>query len=153
MGIKDLSIRPLKTEDVETLDRFRRGYDAAYLELPHGMAGPGMETAVVEKAGKIIGSLTGIKAVVCDPFIHDPEADGVDVFAGVLMLERVLAYNAQIGGAIDSYIAVPKQLKAYIEMVKRAGYSETCENCVIMRRPLIPDVVPLIEHERTDVSK
>jgi len=117
MGIKDLSIRPLKTEDVETLDRFRRGYDAAYLELPHGMAGAGLETAVVEKAGKIIGSLTGIHAVVCDPFIHDPEADGVDVFAGVLMLERTLAYNAQIGGAIDSYIAIPKQLKAYIETV------------------------------------
>lgn len=147
MSIKDLFVRPLKIEDVETLDRFRRGYDAAYLELPHGMAGPGMETAIVEKSGKIIGSLTGIHAVVCDPFIHDPEADGVDIFAGVLMLERTLAYNAQLGGAIDSYIAVPLQLTAYIEMVKRAGYSVTCENCVILRRPLTPDVVPLIENE------
>lgn len=148
MSIKDLSIRPLKAEDVEQLDLFRRGYDAAYLELPHGMAGPGVETAVAEKDKKIVGSLTGIHAVVFDPYIHDPEINGPDVFAAVFMLERTLAYNAQVGGAVDGYIAVPKQLTAYIDMVKRAGYIETCENCVILRRPLIPDVVPLIENEQ-----
>ena len=147
MSITGLHIRPLKIEDVEQLDLFRRNYTAGWLELPHGMAGPGVETAVVEKDGKLLGSLTGIDCVVFDPFIHDPAARGTDVFPAVLMLERVLAYSAQARGAIDGYIAIPKQLTEYIAMVERAGYTETCQECVIMRRPFVKEVVPLIENE------
>lgn len=144
---KDFNIRPLREEDVDQLDSFRRSFGTAWLELPHGMAGNGIETAVAEKRGKLIGSLTGLPVTVFDPFIHNPEADPVDVFAAVVMLERTLSYNALKGGAIDGYIAVPASDKDYIEICKKAGYEITCQDCVIMRRPLIPDVVPLLENE------
>lgn len=142
-----MNIRPVRTSDAEQLDLFRRSYLNGWLELPKGLSAPGVETAVAEKDGKTIGSLTGTSAVLLDPFIHDPEAKGTDVFAAVLALERVLTYNAQVGGAVDAYIAVPEQETAYLDMVKRCGYSVTCERCVILRRPLTPDTVRLLEEE------
>lgn len=144
---KNLTIRPLRAEDVGQLDAFRRTFQTAWLELPHGMAGEGVETAVAEKNGEIIGSLTGVGAVVMDPFIRNPNARGVDIFAAVVALERALAYNARKGGIVDAYIAVPKGDTEYIEICKKAGYDVTCQDCVILRRPLIPDVVPLLEDE------
>lgn len=148
MGIfSKLNIRPVRKEDVAQLDTFRRQYKDAWLEVPHGLSGTGVETAVAEKDGKLIGSLTAIGAVLMDPFIHDPEAVGVDVYAAVVALERALAYQAQKSGLVDAYIAVPRQSKEYIEICKKSGYEITCENCVIMRRPLRPDTVSLLEHE------
>lgn len=149
MILRDLNVRPIQYEDVAVLNRLRRLYPDAFLEIPHGWTGDGIETAVAEKDGKLIGSLTGISAVVCDPFIHDPNAKGVDVFAAVYMLERALTYNAQRGGAVDSYIAVPDQLVEYHRIVERSGYQKTCEHCTIFRRPLRPDTTPLIENEIT----
>lgn len=147
MSLSQIKIRPLSVDDIDSLDRWRRLYRDAFLELPKGFSGVGVETAVAEKGGKLTSSLTGVHAVVCDPFIHDPAASGPDIFASVLMLERVLTYAAQTGGAVDSYIAVPKQLTEYIEIIKRCGYVLTCENCVILRRPLQPDSIPLLEDE------
>lgn len=152
-SLKDMNIRPIRESDVEQLDLFRREYLDAWLEIPKGFSGPGVETAVAEKGGKIIGSLTGVSAVLMDPFIHDKRASGSDIFSAVLALERVLAYKAQTGGALDSYIAVPEQATAYLEMVKRCGYSVTCERCVILRRPLVPDTVPLLENEPQAVTQ
>lgn len=146
-SLKDMNIRPIRESDVEQLDLFRRQYLAGWLELPHGFSASGVETAIAEKNGKIVGSLTGTNAVLFDPFIHDKNASGSDIFSAVLALERVLAYKAQTGGAMDGYIAIPEQETAYIEMVKRCGYSITCENCVILRRPLVPDTVALLENE------
>lgn len=147
MSLKEMNIRPVRTSDAEQLDLFRRSYLNGWLELPKGLSAPGVETAVAEKDGKPLASLTGTSAVLLDPFIHDPEAKGTDVFSAVLALERVLTYNAQVGGAVDAYIAIPVQEMAYIEMVKRCGYEITCTDCVIMRRPLVPDTVNLLENE------
>lgn len=148
MILKHLNIRPICKQDVEPLDQLRRRYLEAWLELPHGFDGiPGVETAVAEKHGKIIGSLTGTMAAVFDPFIHDPEASGPEIFSAVLALERVLAYNAQVGGAVDAYIAIPKSATKYIEMVERCGYTQTLQDCVVLRRPLVPDTVTLLENE------
>jgi hypothetical protein len=107
-----------------------------------------VETVVAEKNHKLLGSLTGTLGIVIDPFIHDPNAAGVDVFGAVYMMERVLAYKGQAAGAVDAYIAVPSGLKDYHEIVKRSGYVETCQNCTIFRRPLQPDTVALIEDEQ-----
>lgn len=148
-SLKDLNIRPIRKSDVEQLDLFRREYLEGWLELPHGFSAPSVETAVAEKNGKTLASLTATSAVLFDPFIHDKNASGSDIFSAVLALERVLAYKAQTGGAVDGYIAIPEQETAYIEMVKRCGYSVTCENCVILRRPFVPDTVPLLENEQT----
>jgi len=153
MILKEINIRPVRNADLAHLDRLRRLYPTAFLELPKGVGGPGVETAVAEKNGQLIGSLTGIAAVVCDPFIHDPNASGVDVFAAVYMLERALTYNAQRGGAVDAYIAVPSELKEYHRIVERSGYVATCQNCTIFRRPLLPDTVPLIENEATEPTQ
>lgn len=151
-SLKDMNIRPIKQSDVEQLDLFRREYLAGWLELPHGLSNTGVETAVAEKNGKIIGSLTGTNAVLFDPFIHDKSASGSDIFSAVLALERTLAYKAQSGGAMDGYLAIPRQETAYIEMVKRCGYTETCENCIILRRPFVPDTVALLENEQQAVT-
>lgn len=152
-SLKDMNIRPIRESDVEQLDLYRREYLEGWLEVPHGFSGLGVETAVAEKDGKIIGSLTGTSAVLMDPFIHDKRASGSDVFSAVLALERVLAYKAQTGGALDAYIAIPEQETAYIEMVKRCGYAVTCERCVILRRPLVPDTVALLENEQPAVTQ
>lgn len=137
-----MNIRPAKESDVEQLDKWRWQYTDADLEVVHGWQAPGVETAVAEKAGKIVGSLTAVSAVVIDPFVHDPDAYETDIYAAVVMLERTLAYRAQQTGAVDAYIAVPEQLKDYIEIVKRSGYEITCERCVILRRALVPETHP-----------
>ncbi|HEY6766649.1 MAG TPA: hypothetical protein VI386_17960 [Candidatus Sulfotelmatobacter sp.] len=143
---KALNVRPVRNEDLAQLDRWRRSYPDAFLELPHGVAGPGVETACAEKDGKLIGSLTAVSAVVMDPFIHDPAVTGADVYGAVLMLERALAYKAQ-PHATDAYIAIPSQIeKSYGAIVEKSGYIKTCENCTIYRRALRPDTVGLIEH-------
>src|ERR1700736_3949777 len=104
---KNINVRPARDGDLAQLDAWRRQYPSAFLELPHGVSGPGVETAAAEKNGKLIGSLTAVSAVVMDPFIHDAAAEGLDIYAAVYLMERALAYKAQDGGATDSYIAVP----------------------------------------------
>lgn len=151
--LKNISIRPIRSEDLATLDTWRRLYPDAFLELPKGVAANGVETAVAEKNGQLLGSLTGTLAIVCDPFIKNPDARRVDVFGAVYMLERTLAYRGQAAGAVDAYIAVPSPLKDYHEIVKRSGYIETCQNCTIFRRPLQPDTVPLLEDAQTERVK
>jgi hypothetical protein len=144
--LSNISLRPVRPEDLAQLDVWRRKYPDAFLELPKGVSAEGVETAVAEKNFRMIGSLTGTLAVLMDPFIHDVNATGPDVFAAVYMLERALAYKAQSNGAVDAYIAVPDKSTAYHSIVERAGYQKTCEHCTIFRRPLRPDTVTLIEH-------
>lgn len=144
--LKDINIRPVRNQDLAQLDAWRRQYPDAFLELPHGVSGPGVETAVADKAFRMVGSLTATMAVLMDPFIHDAGAYGVDIFAAVYMLDRALAYNAQKAGAVDAYIAVPDKSTAYHAIVSKAGYTKTCEHCTIFRRPLRPDTVALIEN-------
>lgn len=130
------------------LEMWRRGYWDGDLEVPHGFVGEKISTAVAEKDGKQIASLTGLLSVVLDPFIHDPNAANMDVISALIKLETALTYLAQADGAVDAYIAIPEQLTGYIRLLEGYGFKTTCQHCVIMRRPLIPDTVPLLGEER-----
>lgn len=147
MSIRDLSIHRLRDEEKETLEEWRHEYQPADLEIPHGYAGDGVETAVVDcpDTGVMMASLTGIKAVILDPLIRNPRiANGAEMVSAILMLERTLSYLGEQGGAVDSYIAVPDCLPQYQKIVESVGYEKTCVGCSIYRRPLRPDTVPLI---------
>lgn len=146
-----MGFRPVEDSDLEQLNKWRWEYTGADLEVVHGWEGKGVETAVAEKNGKVIGSLTGVQAVVIDPFVHDPAASGPDVYAAVVGLERILAYLGRLNGALDAYIAVPKYLTEYINIVKRSGYEVTCENCTILRRALVPESQKRLGPEREAV--
>lgn len=146
-----MNIRPIREDDIEQLDKWRWQYTDADLEVVHGWQAPGVETAIAEKNGEIIGSLTAVSAVVIDPFIHNPNASETDIYAAVVMLERALAYRAQQSGIVDAYVAVSAHLKDYIEIVKRSGYEVTCERCVILRRALVPETHPRLGLARETV--
>lgn len=146
MSIRDISVHRLRDAEVEILEEWRHEYKSADLEIPHGYAGAGIETAVAEtKDGVVLASMTGIKAVILDPLIRNSRiTNGAQMVSSILMLERTLSYLGEQGGAVDAYIAVPNQLADYKKIVESVGYVETCENCTIYRRPLRPDTVPLI---------
>jgi hypothetical protein len=149
--MKDVFVEPLSDMgDVKQLDLFRREYWDADLELTHDFktADGAVDTAVAKKGGKLISSLTGVRAIVLDPFIHDPQANPADLIYGLIKEETALTYNAQKYGAVDSYIAIPKQLEKYIRLLENYGYKRTVENCIVMRRPLRPDTVALLGPER-----
>jgi len=152
MSLKDLSIRPFAPGDAEQLDLFREQYWDANLEAPHGYVAQGVETAIAEKDGKIVGALTATKVVIFD-FIQQQSASATDRMAAVLMLERTLAYVAQQGGFTDAYIAVPSHLTDYIEIVKRCGYAETVQGCTVFRRPLRKEIVPYLGDARDAAGK
>lgn len=154
MGIKDISLRPLREEDIPQLDAARQNYWDANLEIPYGYNIPGsVETAVAEKDGEWQGALVATKVIVLD-FIKNAAAKGVDIFAAVFMLERALAYVAQNTGVTTSYLAIPSHLTEYIEMVKRCGYEVGFENCTILRRSLRQETMPSIGEARDgDVRK
>jgi hypothetical protein len=142
--MKHITLRPFSDSDVEQLDAWREKYWEADLELPKGYIAPGVETVLAEKKGRTLSALTATQAVVLDPLIRDPEAVPLDIMGALLKQEAALTYSAAMAGAVDAYIAVPVQLKAYIALLKTAGYEETVQNCVVMRRPLRPDTHPLL---------
>lgn len=151
MSITQLAVRPIRDEDVEQLDNFRRANWDADIEIPFGYVAPGVETAVAEKDGKLVGALTAVKTVVFD-FMRNPAALGIDIYAAVFMLERALAYVAQSGGVAAAYVAIPSHLTDYISMVERSGYKVACENCTILRRPLRKELSPSLGEERATIT-
>lgn len=153
MKMKDINIRPIQAGDVEQLELWRNEYWAGDLEIPFGYKRDGIETAVAEKNGVMLEALVAKKAVVLDPLILDPNADHYDAVAGLFLLERALTYSAQLGGAIESYIAVPDSLKDYHKIVEKAGYIKTVEKCTVFRRPLVPETLSLLGPERDAAIK
>lgn len=147
MSISDLSLRPIRNEDVEQLELFRKNYWDADVEIPFSYSAQGIETAVAEKAGKIIGAVTASAAVTFD-FVHALDASGPDVFAAVFLLERALALTAQKAGIATAYVAIPSHLTKYIEMVERCGYSKEFQDCVVLRRALRQETVTRLSDER-----
>lgn len=139
MSLKDISLRPFRTEDQETLESFRKTYPDADIQIPFGYAAKGVETAIAEKEGKIVGAVTGAAAITFD-FLHDSTASGPDIFASVFLLERAIALAAQKIGIPTAYVAIPSHLTEYIDMVKRCGYKLEFENCVVLRRPLQQEI-------------
>lgn len=144
-----LHLRPIEEGDLPQLELFRKNYWEANLELPWGYKALGVETCVAEKSTELIGSLTATGVVVLD-FVHNPASSGPDVFAAVLAMERALTYEAQKNGFTTSYVAIPKQLTSYIDMVKRCNYQDGFEDCVILRRQLRKSSVPSLGDERGD---
>lgn len=148
-AFKNLNVRPLRDGDIGQLLAWRRAYLEGDLELPHGWKLPqGVETAVAEKNGLLLSSMTATQAVILDPLIRNPVAGGMDMVTAIYALERALTYQAQIVGAVDAYIAVPSQLEEYHKIVENAGYQRTVEHCHVFRRALIPDTIPLLGAER-----
>lgn len=151
MIFKDINIRGIKREDIPYLEHWRRQYWDADLEIPHGFQESGLvDTAVAEKNGQIIASLTGLKAVILDPLIHKPDMDHLDLVASIYLLERSLTYLFQRGedSVIDSYIAVPNSIPEYHKIVMKAGYEPTVQNCTVYRRALKPEIMPRLGDER-----
>lgn len=147
MSMKNISIRPYRAEDKDQLEQYRRAYLDADIEIPFGYTGTGIETAIAEKDGKIVGAVTASAAVTFD-FVHDEEAAGTDVFPAVFMLERALALISQKAGIPTAYVAIPSHLTEYIEMVKRCGYSDEFQQCTVLRRPLRRETVTRLGDER-----
>ena len=141
MSMKELSLRPFRTEDIEQLELFRGNYFDADVEIPFGYSGVGIETAVAEKNGRIVGAVTASVGITFD-FIHDSAASGTDVFSAVFMLERALALTAQKASVATAYVAIPSHLEKYIDIVKRCGYTEEFQHCVVLRRALRQETMP-----------
>lgn len=146
--MKGVFCRPLRPEDVRLLDEWRRKYLPADLELPKDFNSEGVKSVASTKNSQTISSLTGVKAIVLDPFIHDDDADPTDLLFSLIKMETILTHWGQEGGAVDSYIAIPRQLKKYARLLENYGYSPTVEGCIVMRRPLLPDFIPLLGPER-----
>jgi len=150
--MKSIFLTPLEnSEQVRTLERYRRAYTKGDLEIPHdyNSCGGHVETSLAVKNGEIIASLTAIDAVVLDPLIKNPNASASDVFSALVKLETYLSHAAQKrSGAVDIYIAIPESEEDYLRLLKHYGYDVTVQRCVVLRRAMRPDTVPLLGAER-----
>jgi hypothetical protein len=136
MSISQLLLRPFEAHDAELLNLFRKQFsNDGRTDAPFGYSRNGVETIVVERDEKVVGAVMATASVVVD-FMRDPAARGEDVYGAVLMGERTLTYMSQKSGLVAAYCAIPSHLTKYIDMVKRSGYSEVFQNCVVLRRPL-----------------
>lgn len=136
MSISSLTTRPVEARDVDQLDNFREQFTSdGRTDIPFGYRATGVETVVVERDEKTVGAVIATTAVIVD-FMKDPDARGSDIYGAVLVGERTLTYMAQKNGIAASYCAIPSHLTEYIDMVKRSGYEEVFQNCVVLRRPL-----------------
>ena len=122
--------------DIAQLEKWRKEFGAADLELPEGYVNDGVATAVsVDKNGKLLGSLTCsiVLAASLDPLLLDPLANRTTKFGGVFTLTKALEYQARIAGAAAAFIAIPNLLPDYQEFVRKFGYEETAQNCKVFR--------------------
>jgi len=136
MSISQLLTRPVEAHDTELLDLFRKQFsNDGRTDAPFGYSRNGVETIVVERDDKVVGAVMATASVVVD-FMKDPDARGEDVYGAVFMGERTLTYMSAKSGLVAAYCAIPSHLTKYIDMVKRSGYSEVFQDCVVLRRPL-----------------
>ena len=139
MSISQLHTRPIEACDIEQLDLFRDQFERSgdgRTDVPFGYSNRGVDTVIVERDNKIIGATVATSAIIVD-FIRNPEASGSDVYAAVLMGERILSHMASKSGLAAAYCAIPNHLENYLAMVKRSGYAEEVfQNCKVLRRPL-----------------
>jgi hypothetical protein len=123
-------------DDILQLEKWRKEFAAADLELPEGYNGDGVATAIaVGRDGKLLGSLTAsiVYAVSLDPLIRNPNASHTETLAGLFALTRALEYQAKLNGVAASFIAVPDSLPEYQKLVQKCGFSPTAESCKIYR--------------------
>ena len=153
MRMKNINIRPVKIADIASLEAWRHAYWEGDLEIPFGYGGDGVETAVAEQNGELLEGLVAKKCVILDPLMVNQNADHKSIVAGLFLLERALTYSAQLGGAIESYIAIPEQLEPYFAIVEKAGYERTAKNCVVFRRALKQETIPMLGPERDELVR
>jgi hypothetical protein len=142
MSLSKLTTRPVEFRDIEILDLFRDQFERSgdgRTDVPFGYSNRGVDTALVEREGKIIGATVATSAIIVD-FIRNPKASGSDVYAAVLMGERILSHMASKSGLAAAYCAVPNHLENYLSMVRRSGYTEVFQNCKTMRRALAKEI-------------
>lgn len=132
----DVSVEVPRDDDFAQLEKWRKEFATADLELPEGYAGNGVATAVTRRAdGSLLNSLTGsiILAVSLDPYLQSPDAGRLEALAGLFAITRTIEWQAQLNGAAAAFIAVPNLLPNYQSLVKKCGYSETAQNCKLYR--------------------
>jgi hypothetical protein len=132
--------RPFREEDAADLDVWRKTDPAVLLEVPHGYMSEHVETAVVEKDGEKIMSLTGTIAAIFDPLIKNPEASRLDIMEALIQAESALAYTAAKVGAMDAYISIPEEQVAYRRIVEKYGYTRILEGCAVYKKHLVQPV-------------
>jgi len=142
----DNQVRTPNADDIEQVEKWRRLFREADLEVPNGYSGDGVATAVsVTPDGALTGALTGtmVLAVSLDPFVKNPEAPSGDVLAALFALTNALEYQASLCGAVDAYIAIPNLLPQYQQFVeKKCGFEQTAQACRIYRRCIARSSVP-----------
>jgi hypothetical protein len=129
-------ITPPSDTDIIQLEKWRKEFATADLELPENYVSDGVATAVAKtKEGKLIGSLTAsiILAVSLDPLIRNPDSGRTETLAGLFALTRALEYQAALNGAAASFIAVPNLLPNYQELVVKCGFEPTAQHCSLYR--------------------
>lgn len=143
MSISQLTTRPVAFSDFDQLSLFRQQFAETgdgRTDVPFGYSSRGVDTVVVERDNKIIGATVATAAVIID-FIRNPEAIGPDVYAAVLLGERILSHMSQKSGLTAAYCAVPNHLQNYIAMVKKSGYhQEVFQECMVLRKPLAKEL-------------
>ena|SRR5258707_14162536 len=132
----DTDHRPVRPSDLFLLEEWRKQFKEGLLTLPNGYEGPGIETEVALRNGRITGSLTATTIVCLDPYIRNPEANHLEAVTGLFMLCRHLESNARRAGMRESCIAVPNALADYQKIVERVGFVETAPDCKVYRRIL-----------------
>ena len=131
-----IDIRRIEPQDVEKLEEWRTEFPHHDLDLPHGYARDGVGTLVVTDDDQPKASMTGVAAVVIDPYLHDPSLTPRQGHDYLLMLEAFHRGAAQRAGMAEIYIAVVDipEMAAFHKMVQREGYEPTAQGCVIYRR-------------------
>lgn len=130
-------IRPVQRDDLVFLEAWRRLYPHATLDLPHGYSEDSVETVVAEAEDKrLLGSMTGTRVVVVDPYIRNPQAGRIESLESATLMCRHLECEAIKGGARDIYIAISNDDVKWQELVQRLGFSETAPGCRTYRRSL-----------------
>ena len=140
---RQLQPRRSVPQDIPLLDEWRKMYQPAELELPHGYEGQATETCVVEDNGKILLALTSTVSVILDPLIRSPQGNPEMLVRALSAAEHCLAYKATEKGCVDAYVAVPIEEADYIRTLEKSGYQRTAQNCVILRRTLVNEPVPV----------
>ena len=131
-------LRPVRDSDKPQLDQWREQYQEGSLELPHGYFGDSVETQVAESLdGTLLLALTGTLVLSLDPLITNPDANPQDIGSALSLVEAILVAKGVEAGALDVYVAVPRELVGYISLLEHRGYISTAEGCVIMRRPIV----------------
>lgn len=132
----DLKIEPPKDDDIEVLEKWRKEFAYADLELPSGYAADGVATAVARtKDGTLLSSLTAqiITAVCLDPILCNPDASRKDVFVAAFALARTLEYQAQLNGAKAAFIAIPDCMPEWQKVIEKCGFEQTAQRCKLYR--------------------